>query len=76
MRGQTKGTDFRKILGQRACEAKNHSKIVHTNGRKPNKKTIYKYLAVFTEYSVAEYSAGYYLVAIVFAIPEGLGLTN
>jgi ribonuclease HI len=59
---QTNGRDFREIPGQRACNAKNNYSHKRT---KDNLKNTFlpntdKYSAVFTEYSVAEYSAGYY----------------
>jgi hypothetical protein len=62
-RGQTKGRDFREILGQRACEGE----IVHKSFKQTDQTTYKgslpttdKYLAVFTEYSVVEYSSGHY----------------
>jgi hypothetical protein len=42
-----------------ACESENRLQIVHTN-RPKLKQTTDKYSAVFTEYSVAEYSADHY----------------
>jgi hypothetical protein len=59
---QTNGRDFREIPGQRACNAKNNYQ--HKRTKADLKNTFLpntdKYSAVFIEYSVAEYSAGYY----------------
>jgi hypothetical protein len=59
---QTNSRDFREIPGQRACNAKKNYSYKRTkddlkNTFLPNTD---KYSDEFTEYSVAEYSAGYY----------------
>jgi uncharacterized protein YjaG (DUF416 family) len=62
MRGQTKSKDFREIL-ELVWQKIVHKSFTQTDQNLPKNSflpTTDKYSAVFTEYSVAEYSAGHY----------------